>query len=156
MAETDYEFVENVGFQPIEEPVEEPPLFSFPETDSGNRFELKAIAPNLRKHGANKVAKTLSVRVFGDANRGIEGTMGSDQGAEAYQFFRGQGLNDLQIINGLANFPRESVDIDKALSELSSVPGAGYESSMRDLARYFGEEIGVDYLDIAGTRGARP
>ena len=156
MAETDYEFVENVGFQPIEEPVEEPPLFSFPETDSGNRLELKAIAPNLRKHGANTIAKTLSVRVFGDANRGIEGTMGSDQGAEAYQFFRGQGLNDLQIIDGLANFPRESVDIDKALSELSSVPGAGYESSMRDLARYFGEEIGVDYLDIAGKQGARP
>ena len=32
MAETNYEFVENVGFQPVEEPVETPRLFfNFPQ-----------------------------------------------------------------------------------------------------------------------------
>ena len=156
MAETNYEFVENVGFQPVEEPVETPPLFSFPEVDSGNRFELDSIVPQLQQHGPTKIAKTLALRVFGDSNRGIEGTISNDQGAEAYEFFRNQGLNDFQIINGLANFPRENIDIDKALSELSSVPGADYETSMRDLARYFGTELGVDYLEMEGSQGARP
>ena len=156
MAETNYEFVENVGFQPVEEPVETPPLFSFPEADSGNRFELDSLVPKLQQHGPTKIAKTLALRVFGDSNRGIEGTVSNDQGAEAYEFFRNQGLNDFQIINGLANFPRENIDIDKALSELSSVPGADYETSMRDLARYFGTELGVDYLEMEGSQGARP
>ena len=52
MAETNYEFVENVGFQPVEEPVETPPLFSFPEVDSGNRFELDSIVPQLQQRFA--------------------------------------------------------------------------------------------------------